>query len=82
MFKNKIEYTLGNVFDMIMNKIINKQYDLNNDLIISIIINIYPFARFNYMYFKYICDNCKYLSFKDKVASRILLYNLIDEKCA
>jgi len=79
-FKNAIEYTLGNIFDMIMNKVISKVYDLNNNLIISIIINIYPFARFNYKYFKYIYDNCQYTDFKNKIGSRILLYDLINEE--
>ena len=78
--KNTIEYTLGNIFDMLMNKIINQQYDLNNSLILSIIINIYPFARFNYKYFKYIHNNCQHISFKNKVSSRILLYELINNR--
>lgn len=79
-YKNTIEYTLGNVFDMVMNKVINKQYDLNDNLIMSIIINIYSFARFDYKYFKYIYDNCQHEDFKDKVGSRILLYNLVNKK--
>ena len=80
VFKTKIEYTLANIFDMLMNKVINKQYNINDELIISIIINVYPFARFNYKYFKYIYDYCQHIDLKNKVSSRILLYNLIDTK--
>lgn len=80
IYKNTIEYTLGNVFDMVINKVINKQYDLNNNLIMSIIVNTYPFARFNYNYFKYLYNNCKYENFKNQVGSRILLYNLSNKE--
>ena len=76
VYKNSIEYTLGNVFDMVINKAIHKYYNINDKVIFSIITSTYPHARFNYDYFTYISDNCVDVSFKDKVNSRILLYNL------
>lgn len=74
--KQSIEYTLANIFDMILANLVNGNLSLN-DNINAIIMNTYANARFNLTYFRYLSDNCKNKEFVDRVNARIVLSNLL-----
>ena len=80
VYQQSIEYTLANIFDMVINNCIHDVNDINNASVLNIIINTYPHARFNYSYFKYISNNCVINDeFIKRVNARIVLYNLQDK---
>ena len=74
--KQSMEYTLANIFDMILANLVNGNLSLN-DNINAIIMNTYANARFNLTYFRYLSDNCKNKEFVDRVNARIVLSNLL-----
>lgn len=80
VYQQSIEYTLANIFDMVINNCIHDINDINDASILNIVINTYPHARFNYSYFKYISNNCVINDkFVKRVNARIVLYNLQDK---
>lgn len=74
--QQSIKYTLGNIFDLILVTVIHNTYMLNDINIQAIIMLLYPFARFNYSYFKFLVDNFPNKEFTYKVSAKIMLYDL------
>ena len=74
--QQSIEYTLSNIFDLLLITVIHNTYMLYDANIQAIIILLYPFARFNYPHFKFLIDNFPDKKFVDKVSATLTLYDL------
>lgn len=78
LISNKsIEYTLANIFDIVLSNVVNGVMDLNDHIVLSIVINTYPYARFNDVYFKHISEKCSNPVLVEKVKARIILQSLL-----
>lgn len=80
LYYQPLEYTLGNIFDLVVSNVIKNKCSLNDTDIQAIIISTQPFARFNYSYFKFLENNFPDKSFVNKISAIILLYDFSFEE--
>lgn len=69
-----IEYTLANIFDLIMASMINNINDIKDTNIQSIIRLTFPYSRYNYKYYKYLINNFPDAEFISKIRARMFLF--------